>query len=253
MAKRGDNIEKIGSVVERVTGENKLSEDLVRKLVAVSAPKDTTTVDAITAPEVLDRLIYQSCVILQRHERQFQFDQQAESFLKLISCYFSGDDRAKNFFRSENHRLMNNWSFKKGLLLAGSTGLGKSLTMRAAAMAHLPGHEFTFNPCNNVVSQYETDGPKKVQSFFQGIRCFDDFGTEPKAIWYGKHHEFFRIVLEARYNAFIHTGLITHITTNLTIEDIGKRYGAHIESRLYEQFNIIVMAGTDRRKSTNQL
>lgn len=245
MAKK-DKITRINESI----GSMPLSQEAVRKLIQVSAPNNSAELQKITAPEVLDKLIYNSALILQKFERQFQFDQQAESFLKLLSCYFSGDERAKNFLKSENHKVINDWSFKKGLLLAGSTGLGKSLTMRAAAMAHFPGHEFTFNPCNTVVAQYEQDGPKKTQAFFQGIRCLDDFGTEPKAIWYGKQHEFFRMVLEARYNAFIHSGLITHITTNLTIDQIGTRYGLHIESRLYEQFNIIVMAGKDRRKDS---
>lgn len=246
--KRKTNTQHIGDAMSDAAGTPLLTPEVVKRLVAASAPRSKNQNDSMNAARVLDHLIYHSSCILEKHGRKFHFDGPAENLLKLVACYFSEDDRWVNYQRSDTHRLINEYSTKKGLLFAGSTGLGKSLTMRAAAMSRIPGKEFVFNPANSVVTEYESDGPKRAQKFFLQNRCFDDFGTEPRAIWYGKQHEFFRPLLEARYNEFINTGLITHMTTNLTIDAIGKRYGAHIESRLYEQYNIIVMAGTDRRK-----
>ena len=46
---------------------------------------------------------------------------------------------------------------------------------------------------------------------------------------------------------FISKGTITHITSNLTLSGIKKRYGPRVEDRFIEMFNIIELGGDSRR------
>jgi DNA replication protein DnaC len=198
--------------------------------------------------KVFNTMVYFAEQKLKTQGKSFAFDNQNEPFIKFMALYFANDERVNKWSKSENHKLINSFSFQKGLLLAGSYGLGKSLMFSAASQAQIPENRFGITTTNSAVQQYEADGPKYLNQFFTGNRCFDDFGTESKAWHYGKQVDIFKTILEERYNTFINKGIKTHISTNLTIDEISKRYGERVESRLYEMFNIVILTGKDRRK-----
>ena len=55
-------------------------------------------------------------------------------------------------------------------------------------------------------------------------------------------------ILGSRSLEFISSGSITIGTSNLPITKLGLKYGARIESRAFEMFNIYPLEGTDMRK-----
>lgn len=220
------------------------------RLKEVSEPKK---IQIPSADQVRNALVNQANVFCQRQGKSFQVDDQNQWFINLISLYFAKDER---FFDEKYHAdsgykgsgIINTASHAKGLLIAGSYGFGKTLVMRSISKIGIPENRFRFVSCNRVVQEYEAGGPKQMWSYYKGDKCFDDFGTEDKSWFYGKQVEIFKGILEERYNLFLNDGKKTHITTNLTPLDVGKRYGKRLESRLYEAFNIIVVMGSDRRR-----
>jgi hypothetical protein len=69
--------------------------------------------------------------------------------------------------------------------------------------------------------------------------CFDDLGAESMGNNYGKR-EFMIDILEGRYdNPQCRGGAKTHIITNLTLDQIAKRYGPRVLDRLRQLFNLI--------------
>lgn len=194
------------------------------------------------------RLLHAAQSIVLKFGKQLIIDTTNEAIWKFIALYLCTDHRASQWLTSPTHKQINSFSFNKGILICGSYGVGKSLLLRSASQAQVSGNKFQFHTTNSVVYKYESEGPKSLKEFLDHNICFDDFGTESKAFHYGKQVDIFQQIIEERYNSFINHGCKTHISTNLTVEEIGKRYGARVESRLYEMFNIIVLTGSDRRK-----
>lgn len=143
---------------------------------------------------------------------------------------------------------------KKGLLIMGGTGTGKTSTMRAF---HTIGEyffnekddwfmKFYWSNCIDVVEEYEdlsVDKSLFFQNYRGGVRLFDDFGQEADASRYGIKN-IMREIIEKRYN---YSHIRTYITTNLTEKQIRERYGQRVFSRIHEMFNIVPMIGEDHR------
>jgi len=99
--------------------------------------------------------------------------------------------------------------------------------------------------------------------------CFDDIGVEPTGCHYTKECNVLGEILLSRYDLFVqktqfldynnrpnyHQKMInnfnkTHITTNLNTEELEKRYGSRVRSRLRAMFNLISFDqnATDKRR-----
>lgn len=57
-------------------------------------------------------------------------------------------------------------------------------------------------------------------------------------------------ILLSRYDLYISQGIRTHATTNLNAEELEKRYGARVRSRLREMFNLIAFEAEAEDKRT---
>jgi len=80
--------------------------------------------------------------------------------------------------------------------------------------------------------------------------CFDDLGTENKLKHFGNECNLMAEILLSRYDLFISSKLLTHITTNLSASEIETLYGNRVRSRMREQFNLIAFDKNtnDKRK-----
>lgn len=148
-------------------------------------------------------------------------------------------------------------NLKKGILLIGKPGTGKTLLMQLFStyvtydqMFFLADRKkcpltFPVVRCERIVSKYASYGPDEFEPFMRGrIVCFDDLGQEQKeAVHFGTRVNTMQAILEERYTR----SCITLATTNHTIQALGLMYGKRVESRLSEMFNFIAMHGPDRR------
>lgn len=196
---------------------------------------------------------------------KFNRDASNEMIFKLLCCYFSEDD---DFCSLADHLGVINPSLQKGILLAGSIGVGKTWMMKlfsrnqrqvyAVKAARSIAETFTKQ------SKEDRDKgadplkmfyiPEKLplndkDMFFHthlGL-CLDDIGTEEIGSHFGNRKNVIGDLIERRYELG-HGGIMLHMTTNLTMGQVKEFYGDRIGSRLREIMNIVELKGEDRRK-----
>ena len=83
-------------------------------------------------------------------------------------------------------------------------------------------------------------------------RIFDDLGEEETTVkHFGNKICIMGTILSERYKGF--PDVKTHITTNVSREQLPDLYGGRIDSRVYEMFNMILLGASsdsiDHRKS----
>jgi len=141
------------------------------------------------------------------------------------------------------------FDLKKGLLLKGGYGVGKTSAMRAFREIK-PQINFGFKSVIEIVKMFDEYGSDIIHKYAKiGEFCFDDLGTETDGKHYGKTQNVFKDIMELRYNQFKYNGTKTHISTNLNFDQFKERYGDRMASRLYEMFNVIIFEGEDYRKN----
>ncbi|SFW74474.1 hypothetical protein SAMN05661012_04167 [Chitinophaga sancti] len=181
--------------------------------------------------------------------RDFIIDDVDKPVITKLLAYFLKD---KTVAEAEGLDL------KKGILLMGPTGCGKTAIMKIMSNFCAAKDRLEFRSSNEVVLDFDTRAYEAIiqftkKSFYSTghprVYCFDDLGLEPDGHHYGKSVNVMREVLLSRYNYFISRRMITHVTTKLYSEELGERYGEHIRSRMREMFNrvLYVDSSPDKR------
>lgn len=142
---------------------------------------------------------------------------------------------------------------KKGLLLSGPVGCGKTSLMRL--LRYLTPHKRIYKiiPCRNTVFSFNHLGYKTIEDYGnEGFFCFDDLGVEPTGRHYGKDCNVMGEILLSRYDRLCHPErsrrVLTHCTTNLNAQEIEQRYGNRVRSRMRQMFNLVSFHESSRDK-----
>jgi len=186
---------------------------------------------------------------------RFTVDATNLPILEAVLAYFIGD-------KAMCQKLSIN--LKKGLLLLGPVGCGKTTIMklfshrRFQVVATRDIVRKFFNDGSLVLEKYGAQSFQKkhlgygpVVQYDQPITyCFDDLGIEPDTKIYGNSCNVMAEILLDRYDQFIRHGMLTHLTTNLNADALEQRYGDRVRSRLREMFNLVSFPAEapDRRK-----
>lgn len=166
-------------------------------------------------------------------------------------------DNLIKYFKNESCE----WDLNKGLLINGSVGTGKTLSMRIM-QASRPVKSFGMITCRHIVREYMITGVEIIDRYGRKDRshyltnegkfftkCFDDFGAEEtNQKLFGNQQNVMLEILLDRYELFMSNGMLTHLTTNLTPELIEQQYGNRLRDRLREMMNYITMPGITKRK-----
>lgn len=185
----------------------------------------------------------------QSKNRHFIVDDQNRRFLDLICRYLTNDNLFEKKYNGE---------LKKGLLIYGPCGTGKSsvidIIRNISRTYKFKQLWFSNISVHDVISQYNLEGEHIVEKYRKGRVHFDDLGSEKLANSWGVKEKLMARIIELRYNEFKHKGTKTFTTTNLTIEELALFYGNNADAnrnrfadRIYEMFNIIPLDGTSRR------
>lgn len=160
----------------------------------------------------------------------------------------------KNLFHYFNDSDQTTLDRDRGLLIKGNYGTGKTTIIRSlfeVPFKPITKEAFIFGKtkrisCLNVVLECSKE-EEAVYKYIKDDWLFDDLGREGRTL-YSKadSNPLFSFIIESRYASDI--PLKTYYTTNLSIEDLKKKYTSRIESILYETCNIIDMIGDDFRK-----
>ena len=150
--------------------------------------------------------------------------------------------------------------YNKGFFLYGPLGLGKSMTLYAmrqymnsvtSRFSHMREDyrlRSWWKTASELANIYAAEGqPSLIQYTDPDVNLvIDEFGREPNpASNYGTKMNVLQFVLQLRYDH--RRTSITHITTNMRLEDIEPRYGDYIADRCKEMFNFIEFSGRSLR------
>lgn len=160
---------------------------------------------------------------------------------KLISalCFLvSNDARYENEYR---------YSFNKGLLIRGASGLGKTHLVRCIEDNGLK-PIYTLSMLE-ITDEIKSNGEYEIQIGNRKIIYLDDVGTEEAIVnHYGTKITFFKNFIETMYlRRKNFSDLI--LSTNLNFKGIEEKYGFRVASRMRDMFNVLDIFGNDMRAS----
>jgi hypothetical protein len=160
------------------------------------------------------------------------------------------------FLRQEKEAARLDIDLDKGVLLSGPVGCGKTSLM--ALMTSIPGPErnFIMHSSRNISFEFMEEGYAVIQRYsglsFYSSRpktyCFDDLGTERNFKYFGNECNVMGEILLNRYDLFVSAGMLTHMTTNLSADDLEAYYGDRVRSRLRQQLNLFAFDPDTRDK-----
>lgn len=169
----------------------------------------------------------------------FNLSSEELEIYKQLSMYFTSDPGFKG-------------SLKKGLLLFGNIGCGKTTALKLFMFN--PKQSFAIFPCRRVADEFTREGTEALMKYtgmifinqpelYYGQKsvgiCYDDLGTEHTAKHFGNERNVMAEIILTRYEIEQHNGYNIHMTTNLKAEQIKELYGERVSSRMREMFNII--------------
>lgn len=161
---------------------------------------------------------------------------------KLISYGISSEEQCMN------HGL----DLKKGILLTGPVGCGKTSLMSLLPAFMYPFQKYQVKNTREIAAEFHKDGFDTIQKY--GLRpkpiCLDDLGVENNIKHFGNECNTIGEILLHRYDLFVNQGIVTHATTNLNADELEDLYGIRVRSRLRSMFNLVSFPeGTeDKRK-----
>lgn len=190
-------------------------------------------------------------VLWKREKKEFQIDENNNYALLFFISYFS----------DYNHLADLGGKPHKGMFIYGNYGTGKSLFFEILEEVY----KTSKNPAYYIKTINTIDLIDKVTNQLSrpnqlapndksileinttGTKHFEDLGAERKLIHFGNNFEVMSEILQLRYNNSKSRGK-TFITSNLSPDQVRKRYGNRVYDRMLEMFNIIEMKGNSRRK-----
>lgn len=170
-----------------------------------------------------------------RFSRALIINQHNIFLIKSLCYFFSGDTR----FESEL-----GFSFQKGLLIRGISGIGK--TYCVSCLENNGRQPITIFSMIYIAEQVKKYGEFVLPELLFCV-CLDDVGTEePTVNHFGTKVNFFKDFIETYYgNGGSYNRLI--ISTNYTFDQLEGKYGFRVRSRIKDMFNIIDHTGEDMR------
>ncbi len=142
---------------------------------------------------------------------------------------------------------------KKGILLTGPVGCGKTSLMTLANLFFPREKQYKIKAARETGFEFEQNGYKIITKYSQALSrpnvfCFDDLGIEQPQKYFGNECNVMAEILLSRYDLFVLHGILTHVTTNLSATELESKYGNRLRSRMREMFNLVAFDKNSRDK-----
>jgi len=180
---------------------------------------------------------------LLQDNKPFEIDEWNSSVITTLAEYFTDNP--------DFERRGDGYSLNKGLILFGNVGCGKTYIMNAFNLnPKLSFGIFSARAINIEFAQFGWVVSKKYSSLFTrtypafgqtkiGL-CIDDLGTEENKKHFGDSASVINDIIENRYfNRDEVPFYATHITMNLTSDEVEQFYGTRLKDRMREAYNVI--------------
>lgn len=149
-----------------------------------------------------------------------------------------------------------NLDLKKGILLNGPIGCGKTTLMTLVGYFFPPERQYQVKSAREISFEYEKEGYDTITRYGKihsgkpatAIWCFDDIGIEQPQKYFGNECNVLAEILLSRYELFVSKGIPTHVTTNLSASELEEKYGNRIRSRMREMFNLVAFDKNSKDK-----
>lgn len=221
---------------------------------------------------VRQRNIFVACAnaILRPRGEAYILDGTTSALVSLLIAYLNGwcDYFAHISEALERSGMLMNGNINQPLMLLGDKGVGKTLLMQVgqgfAEVMGLWNRWYTSTSSSELLNHFRANGnidyytyqtkskpvdPAMPLTGLPRSVCLNDLGIErdTKQMHFGTDlagvvDEF----LLARYELYQSHGLMCHITSNLTLDDIDKLYPSRVVDRL-TQSNVITWSGESKR------
>ncbi len=211
---------------------------------------------------------------IESHEQQIWMIDQSELFAMIENqgkeCYGEKFSLWKKdaallrklliyFFADQELAKANNIDLKKGVLLSGPVGSGKTSIMALVRYFQCAQQRHVLKPCREIVFEFLSKGFDTITKYSKSFQkpegtlspvvyCFDDLGIENKATYYGNECDVMKEIIMSKYDLFESIGMMTHFTTNLNEEELEVRYGENVISRLHAMTNFMAFDKTTKDK-----
>lgn len=142
--------------------------------------------------------------------------------------------------------LTENPSLKKGIMLIGPNGVGKTFLFEVFHRLSQFGctrRYFQMTDGRTVATDVAKNGYEAISKYIGGDKLFNELGSELPARFYGNPIDAMYEVIFEREKVFQAKLQKTHITTNLSAQQLADRYDSAIFSRLRGMCNIIQYGG----------
>ena len=177
---------------------------------------------------------------LNKYGKELVYNEHNLHYIKAMCMFLSLDPR----FETDDEFKKLKYSFKKGVLIRGNYGIGKTHVIKCLAGNEL--QPIGLYSMIKISEKIKEDGEYSLQCLSKKL-YLDDVGTEEPTInHYGTKINFFKDFIEKAYNWHDYSKLI--ITTNCSFDEIEEKYGGRVRSRMAEMFNVINVTGEDFRK-----
>lgn len=166
--------------------------------------------------------------------------------LKTVHKLISYAVRAVN--TCEEHEI----DLRKGILLLGPVGSGKTSLMLLLNEFMFPTMRYQVKSTRDISAEFHKDGYDIIHKYgrLQYNFCMDDLGVENNIKHFGNECNTIGEILLHRYDILVNYGVVTHATTNLNADELEKLYGNRVRSRLRSMFNLVAFPEStlDKRK-----
>lgn len=189
---------------------------------------------------------------------KFEFDEYNSLIYEMLLHYFSNSEA---FIKLAESIGIKNPSLKKGLMLTGVPGTGKTWLMRLFSRNQR--QVYNIVGAKDISERYASSGWEGIEEFIYPVKnpindyqaflqpysglCIDDVGTEDIRQNFANKSNVIADLIQQRYDKG-HVGVLLHLTSNLKSDQLGTMYGDRVVSRMRECFNFIQVKGVDRRK-----
>lgn len=185
---------------------------------------------------------------------RYEINEWNKNVIFNLCLYFSEDPKFEE--------MGDKFSLKKGIMLSGNPGTGKSHLMNF--FTKNPYQSYQTVTCKLVAERYRTswkrDDLETLEWYSQPLRaeaghpynqtklgyCFVDLGTEDEKKNFGNSMNVMEHIIFQRYENKLDFNL-THFMTNLNPSELEGYYGVRVRDRLKEMCNQMVLTGPSFR------